>query len=144
MRIALVGSLVVLTLIGLLVAYFWYAFTYGSELSHKTGWSVLEAFEFEERATPYTAPKIRRTDDRRYAALAIEGSGEPEGGPTMPPQVLPGKAWVLLNEHAADKAVLIMPRFASYNVSCASVGRLPNAVRDVDGYVLRRLSAMCS
>jgi len=133
-----------LLLIGSIGSCAWYAFTYDRELSHRTGWSVLQGFEYDERAQPYVSPKLRRTRDGEYAALAILGVGASEGGPSSPPEATPTKAWVLLNEHAADRTVLILPQFASYKVSCATVGRLPNAVPDVDDYVLKRLSAMCS
>ena len=121
----------------------WYAFTYDPELSHAAGWAALQGFELDSRSRPYAEPEIRRTNDGRFAALAIFGVGQPNDGPTDPPQVLPGKAWVLLNEHAADKTVSIMPRFTSYKVSCVIVGQLPSAVPDVDGYVLVKLSKMC-
>jgi hypothetical protein len=123
---------------------FWYSFTYDPELSHKTGWSVLQALEFDDRQKPFVSSEVRRTGDGNFAALSILGIGKPTDGRTTPRQALPGKAWVLLDEHAADKTVLIMPQYASYQVSCATVGRLPNAVRDVDGYVLKHLSSICS
>jgi hypothetical protein len=143
-RSVLVGALVAAALVVLVGGYFWFAFAYDPELSHKSGWSVLQGFEFDERAKPFVSSELRRTRDGTFAAISVLGVGEPKGGPTDPPQVLPGKAWVLLNEHAADKTVLIMPQFASYKVSCATVGRLPSAVPDVDGYALKYLSAICS
>ena len=124
--------------------YVWYNFTYGDELSHKTGWTVLQLIEWDERENPFVVSELRRTDDRILTAVSIRGVGESQSGPTTPPQVMPGKAWVLLNEHAADEKVLIMPKYASYRVSCATVGRLPHAVPDVDDYVLEYLSAICS
>lgn len=138
------ASLVVLVAVGLFGAYIWLSMRYGSELSHKTGWSVLQAFELDERGKPFVSPELRRTKDGEFTAIAILGVGQPEGGPTYPPSVTPEKAWVLLDEHAADRMVLILPQFSSYRVSCATVGKLPNAVPDVDGYVLKRLSEICS
>lgn len=137
-------SLAVLSLVVLAGGCIWLALKSDPELSDKAGWSVLQGFEFEGRSKPFVSSELRRTKDRQLAALSIQGIGEPVGGPTDPPQAVPGKAWVLLNEHAADKTMLIMPQYPSYRVSCATVGRLPSAVPDVDRYVLRWLSAICN
>ena len=130
-------------LLGSVIASVWYAFAYDRELSHKAGWSVLQGFEFSERGNRFVSSRLRRTKDGRYAAVSVLGIGEPEGGPTDPPQIAPSNAWVLLNEHAADETVLVTPQFHSYRISCALVGRLPSAVPDVDSYVLKYLSARC-
>jgi len=133
-----------LILTGLAVWYFWYAFKHDLELSHKAGWSVLQGFESDTRTKPFHSSELRRTPGGEFVALSIAGVGEPIGGPTDPPQAMPGRAWVLLNEHAADKTVLIMPQFRAYKVSCATVGRLPSTVPETDGYVLEHLSSICS
>ncbi len=138
------SALPVVFLIALGSVGLWLCFTYDPELSHKTGWSVLQAFEFDDRQKPFVSSELKRTGDGSFAAVSVLGLGEPTDGRTIPPQVRPGKAWVLLNEHAADKTVLIMPKYASYRVSCGTVGRLPNAVPNADVYVLKYLSAICS
>lgn len=111
------------------------------ELGHSDAWSFLQAADSRDRGHGGTDPVLETVHDSRFAGLGIGGRGIPVGAPYDGP--MPTRGWLILNEHAADGKIRIVPEFPSYVLPCEAVVRVRAKVRDVDRYVLEHLSRIC-
>ncbi|MGV3456136.1 hypothetical protein [Sphingomonas sp.] len=112
------------------------------ELAEKPGWSALQGVEFSDRSTSTSGTEIRRLSDG-FVVMAVEGRGNALDGPSGGVERQSRRMWILLNEHASDEQVKLMPRFASYNLPCSDVDDVQRSVDDIDAYVVRFLRTIC-
>ena len=110
------------------------------ELGDKRGWAALQGLELAHREAPGGCREsIVRPAGDGLLALGVPGVGKPLGEPREG-----CRAWLLLNEHAGDREVKLMPEFAAYRLGCAEVARLPGSAPATDGYVLAYLRSICT
>ena len=94
-----------------------------------------------DRGNPAGGPVLRRQPDSNLVLLGIPGIGAPTVEIGNPPA--PTRAWLVLNEHAADGKAKQRGGFRRYDLSCAYVEQLRRQVPDMDADARARLEHIC-
>ena len=102
---------------------------------------MLQGLEYRYRSDPSSATLVRRSAEAGLVAVGFEGLGAVSSGGVDGPQ--PRRSWVLLNEHAHDREVKQLPKFAAYALRCSEVARLEQRIRDADSYAIDHLRSIC-
>ena len=122
-------------------SFFAWTMRSGGELDQLPVRAALIDADNLDRGNPPGGPVLWREPGTDLVLLGIPGIGAPTEEIGNPPA--PTRAWVVLNEHAADGKAKQRGGFRRYALSCSYVEQLRRQVPDIDASALARLEQIC-